>query len=198
MSTNSLIIFVRRPELGKVKTRIAKSVGARQALVIYNELLKHTREVVTKCDVQRHLFYTDDIIRDDDWSNTKFIKHRQASGDLGDKMSAAFEVCLRQSHKVVIIGSDCATLQPAIIERAFAALDESDVVIGPTFDGGYYLLGLKEPREVLFKGIEWSTPVVFEQTIAAINHEGLSYTELPQLADIDHIEDWEKWGWKIQ
>lgn len=194
MINKSLIIFVRRPELGKVKTRIAASVGPVKALAIYKELLLYTRKVAESCDVQRQLFYTNEIDTNDQWSSQLFQKHVQSTGDLGQKMHQAFEQCFLTSDQVVIIGSDCASLTKEIVEQAFTALEQHDVAIGPTFDGGYYLLGMNSPRAELFENIKWSTEAVFEQTIENIKKSGLTYAVLTKLSDIDYIEDWEEFG----
>lgn len=180
-----------------MKTRIAAKAGPETALAIYKELLRHTRTVAQECDVDRHLFYTDQIEHNDLWSNSKFQKHIQATGDLGEKMHLAFKHCFRSADQVVIIGSDCVSLTSEVINKAFADLESKDLVIGPTYDGGYYLLGMNTPTAKLFENIEWSTETVFDQTMGKAKQLGLTHAILPILSDIDHIEDWEKWGWTI-
>ncbi|MGZ8559233.1 MAG: TIGR04282 family arsenosugar biosynthesis glycosyltransferase, partial [Chitinophagaceae bacterium] len=95
-------------------------------------------------------------------------------------------------EKVQIIGSDCLELTSFIIEKGFSALDNTDVIIGPARDGGYYLLGLKDNHPLLFKNIEWSTSRVLEQTIEACHANNLHYSMLELLNDIDEAEDWLK------
>ncbi len=189
----SLIIFVRSPKLGKVKTRLAKEVGDEKALAIYIQLLAHTRKVAQSIDAIRHLFYSDEII-DDDWSRTYFEKSLQIDGDLGDKMQHAMSKALETSDKTIIIGSDCPHLESDIIESAFAALDKSDVVVGPTFDGGYYLIGIKKMHTELFQNMTWSVESVYDETIDRIKKIGLTYVALTKLSDIDYKEDWDKYG----
>jgi uncharacterized protein len=196
-STAGIIIFIRNPELGKVKTRLATSVGDDKALHIYVELLRHTREVCSEVVCNRYLYYSDTINHTDDWSDALFIKRLQSSGDLGVKMQSAFEEVLNETDKVIIIGSDSPQISPDYINGAYEALDNHDVVIGPTYDGGYYLLGMKKMHKSLFQDIAWSTESVFDQTVAKFNKESLSYKVLDQLADIDYAEDWKKWGWEI-
>jgi hypothetical protein len=105
-------------------------------------------------------------------------------------MSIAFKNAFQGgAPKVVLIGSDCAELTKDIIENAFQALEHSDVVIGPSFDGGYYLLGMSSFEPDLFENIAWSTPSVFEQTIAKAGQLHLSIAMLPRLNDIDTQED---------
>lgn len=189
----SLIIFVRSPKLGKVKTRLAKEVGDKEALSIYIRLLRHTREVAEGVNATRHLFYSDEVI-EDEWSTDYFQKVLQAKGDLGDKMHHAMGTALETSSKAIIIGSDCAQLSSSLIESAYEALDQNDVVIGPTFDGGYYLLGVKKVHKELFEDMTWSVESVFDETVRRIELKGLSYSILDKLSDIDYKEDWDKYG----
>ena len=193
-----LIIFVKNPELGKVKTRIAKTAGNERALQIYIELMKHTRKIALATDASRLLFYSQEINRADDWSNEDFQKHLQVETDLGGRMSAAFAEAFKSHDKVVIIGSDCASLTPKIVQEAFDALDKNDFVVGPTFDGGYYLLGMRNFQPSVFENVEWSTESVFPTTIERINALDASYHLTERLSDIDFEEDWEKYGWTIE
>lgn len=194
---NALIIFVKNPELGHVKTRIAKTAGDKRALQIYIELMKHTRKIALAVETSRLLFYSQEINRADDWSNEDFQKHLQVETDLGGRMSAAFAEGFKTHDKVVIIGSDCASLTPEIVQEAFEALDTNDFVVGPTFDGGYYLLGMRSFQPSVFENVEWSTESVFPTTIERINALDATYHLTERLSDIDFEEDWEKYGWEI-
>ncbi len=196
---NNLLIFIKNPELGKVKTRIAQTAGDERALQIYQELLRHTREVALRVDARRILFYSDEIVGQDDWSSRDFQKMVQHGADLGERMSNAFILGLVQpDDKAVIIGSDCASLTPEIIEDAFRKLEENPFVIGPSTDGGYYLLGMTTHTRLLFQNIEWSTEEVFANTVERIEQLGQRYYLLPKLTDIDYEEDWEQYGWEIK
>lgn len=188
-----LIIFIKNPELGKAKTRIAKTTGDIKALEIYKELLAHTRKLVTNADCNRYLFYSSFIDLEDEWSNDVFIKQLQISGGLGEKMQHAFQKVSHQPARLVIIGSDCGELNTEIIHQAFEALTTHDVVLGPTYDGGYYLLGICDPSVDLFSDVAWSTESVYPQTIEKIKLANLSYFELPKLHDIDFEEDYVAW-----
>ena len=184
--------------LGKAKTRLAATVGDERALAIYKELLKHTREVTLGLNVERALFYSHFIDNGDEWGNDFFRKYLQEGEDLGLRMANGFDVAFKNgSQKAIIIGSDCASLTPQIVEDAFLLLDKNDFVIGPADDGGYYLLGMNSFSPTLFENIEWSTEEVFPQTIAAIEELGKSYGTLPTLSDIDFEEDWKKYGWEF-
>lgn len=190
MDSNLLIVFIKNPVEGEVKTRLGAAVGSTNALLIYKKLLKHTRDVAAQLDCGRQVWYSSMIDRRDPWSEDRFDKKLQQGGDLGEKMSAAFQKAFESGYEnVVIIGSDCADIEPHHIEKAFNALDENDAVIGPSKDGGYYLLGLAEFREELFRDIEWSTPKVFEKTTELFSRGGMTFKTLETLNDIDTIED---------
>ena len=197
MVDNALIIFIKNPELGKVKTRLAKTVGDEKALIIYKALMAHTRDIALAVSTDRLLFYSQEIHPNDQWSTTNFKKHLQATGDLGTKMKTAFQQAFQDHQKVVIIGSDCASLTPAIVEVAFQQLDKHDFVIGPALDGGYYLLGMNQYEPSVFDDIEWSTASVLEDTKQRIKELKKDYVLLPALSDIDYEEDWIKYGWEI-
>lgn len=197
MAANALLIFIKNPEKGKVKTRLAKTLGDDQALKIYLALLAHTRKTVEVIEADRYLYYSSFINKEDDWESRSFKKALQIEGDLGQKMGAAFKEVLAQHEKVLIIGSDCASLRPGIIEEAFAALDQRDFVIGPALDGGYYLLGMKTFQPQIFQDINWSTAEVLPQTLEVIKDLEKTVYQLESLSDIDFEEDWEKYGWPL-
>lgn len=189
-----LIIFIKNIEKGKVKTRLAATVGDDRALEIYKTLLAHTRKVATAIDAERFLFYSSFVEKEDEWSEDFFIKKTQSGVDLGARMSNAFAEVLEQQNKVVIIGSDCISLTPEILRMALDKLDEVPFVVGPTFDGGYYLLGMNRLEPSVFENIEWSTESVFPTTIERIEALGEKYFLLPKLSDIDYEEDWVKYA----
>lgn len=195
MNTNTLLIFVKNPKKGQVKTRLAQTVGDDEALRIYLELLKHTRQLATQTKAVRQIHYSHFIDANDDWAIPVFEKHLQYGEDLGQRMAKAFQTAFQTASKVVIIGSDCASLTTEVIQQAFDALDTADFVVGPAQDGGYYLLGMSAYLPFVFDDIEWSTESVFTRTIEHINAHQKSYTLLPTLSDIDYEEDWKKYGW---
>lgn len=190
MSKEALIIFAKNPELRKVKTRLAKAVGDEAALEIYHKLLTHTQEQTAQAQVDLIVYYTTYIDEKDIWINTQ--KKLQCHGDLGNKMAQAISNELKKYEKVCIIGTDCAELNSSHLKEAFQKLEENDFVIGPANDGGYYLLGMKSFEPSLFEGIDWSTDKVFSQTIKAISLLNRSYAQLPELIDVDTIEDWNR------
>jgi len=195
---DSIIIFIKNIERGKVKTRLAATVGDDQALKIYEALLEHTQKVVRAVNAERFLFYSSFIEKKDSWSGNFFNKKVQSQGDLGSRMSNAFLDVFEVDGKAIIVGSDCASLTPEIIKTALEKLDEYPFVVGPTFDGGYYLLGMNSYEPSVFEDIEWSTETVFPTTLLRMASLKKRCSFLPQLSDIDYEEDWLKYGWLIK
>jgi uncharacterized protein len=192
-SSKALIIFIKNPQKGKVKTRLARTVGDDKALVIYLELLKITLEnaqILRGC--KPYLFYSDFVDAHDEWSSEVFEKRVQSGDDLGERMLNAFKIVLEKHPAACIIGSDCPTLSIKILEQSFSNLNISDYTIGPSTDGGYYLLGIRKGivYENLFSDIEWSTPSVLTTTFERFDENKGSYTQLPVLTDIDEEKDW--------
>ncbi len=193
-----LIVFIKNPEEGKVKTRIAHTIGNAGALNIYLTLIDIVHHVVINTDTVRHVFYSEFLNKNDRWSDTSFCKHVQTGHDLGERMKNAFKSVFnayseQDTCKVVIIGSDCPYLTPSIMDDAFFSLEQSDFVVGPTYDGGYYLLGMKIFTANIFDDIEWSTECVFDQTIDKIKNQGSTFQLLPTLHDIDTEDDWNRY-----
>jgi rSAM/selenodomain-associated transferase 1 len=156
-------------------------------------LLEKTRQVALDTLLDRRwLFYADGIPAEDDiWPTELFEKYAQCPGDLGERMADAFQRAFAAGGKrVIIIGSDCPELRAEILEEAFAALDIRDAIIGPTYDGGYYMLGTSRFIPELFQGIAWSTPAVLEQTFGVLDQLQLDYGVFPTLSDIDTEADW--------
>lgn len=190
VNKNLLLIFIKNPERGNVKTRLARSIGDDQALKVYRKLLSITKSATDQLNVDRQIWYSNFIDDEDLWSTGGYEKKLQQGDDLGERMEQAFRQAFTDDYeKVVIIGSDCATLTSQIIERAFRALDDNEVVIGPSQDGGYYLLGMKSFYQDLFAGINWSTPAVYEETISKVQKLNLSFELMPKLNDIDNKQD---------
>lgn len=185
--SRAIIVFLRVPESGKVKTRLASTMGKSKALSIYKQLTAITLDVVRRTDADILLFYYPDIPKAaPDFGQT----FRQQGTDLGEKISSAFDLALSTYQQVLIIGTDCPYLTEEQIDRAFDALNEVNVVIGPASDGGYYLLGLTAPAPALFTGIDWSTDKVLTQTITKSQLLGLKCHMLEELSDIDYEADW--------
>lgn len=182
---NVLIVFLKNPELGMVKTRLAATIGDKKALEIYLKLLHYTFQTIHSVEARIQLYFTDRIDQSFKYDDA-FL---QEGSDLGIRMKNAFLKCDFNENKKVIIGTDCAQLTTAIIQKAFLQLEKYDLVIGPATDGGYYLLGMKKVYTPLFESIHWSTDSVLDETIQIANHLNLSFYLLRPLTDIDTEED---------
>lgn len=194
----ALAIFIKNPKLGNAKTRIAKDSDDETALAIYKKLLNITHNITSKVETNRYVFYSQFIDENDKWSSPTFLKKLQGGNDLGEKMTNGFQVLFNEHYsKVILIGSDCPYITEEILDEAYNQLDHHNIVIGPTFDGGYYLIGMNQFSPIIFSNIEWSTESVLHKTKERAQSVGLSYHLLPKLQDIDHLADWEEYKSKF-
>ncbi|KGL61584.1 hypothetical protein SAMN04487762_0533 [Polaribacter sp. Hel1_33_78] len=188
MNKNLLLIFTRNPELGKVKTRLAKTVGNETALEIYKYLLQKTRDISLQVSSDREVYYSVKIRSNDIWDSKNYQKNQQVGEDLGIRMQNAFKNGFDAGYKkVVIIGSDLYDLTSENIEKAFTELDNNDVVLGPAEDGGYYLLGMNLLHSTIFKNKKWGTQTVRKDTLTDLKDKKVHLLE--ELNDIDIFED---------
>lgn len=188
-SENLLLIFIKNPLPGKVKTRLAKDLGEEKAVEFYKKLLKITRTEAEKTKSVKWLCYGDFINEDDEWTADFFEKKLQSGNNLGERMSMFFKKGFEAGFKrIVIIGSDCPDIQSSDLNGAFDILKKSDAVIGPANDGGYYLLGLSKNVD-LFQNKEWSTESVFEDTLDDFKKENLTFQIIEEKIDLDTVED---------
>jgi len=189
-TNDSLIVFVRNLERGKVKTRLAKDIGADQALLIYQKLVQYTKEITRTLNSNKAVYYSDFIENNDLWDNMLYDKHLQEGNDLGERMQNAFANAFATGQeRVIIIGSDCLELETYMIKEAFAVLENNDVVLGPAKDGGYYLIGMKKFLPTLFEDKPWGTDDILMDTLLDLKRMNASYYLLKTLNDIDSIED---------
>ncbi len=198
MIRRAILIFVKNPELGKVKTRLAADIGDQQALQAYIELSNYTKRVVTDVDIatDKYVFYSHTIDTKDIWPNHLFRKKLQIGSDLGERMANASKSLLPPYDQLIIIGTDCGVLTQKIISKAFDELNNYDLVLGPTEDGGYYLVGMSGDHTFVFEQIHWSTEKVLEQSLHRIQLHSKSVKLLTTLYDIDNYRDWKRLGWK--
>ncbi len=188
MTKNLLLIFTRNPELGKVKTRLAASVGNKPALQIYKFLLNHTVSITKTIKATKQVYYSDIIGRKDIWDDKNYDKKLQIGADLGERMQNAFTEGFKNGFKnIVIIGSDIFDLGSEDIEIAFSKLKSNQIVIGPAQDGGYYLLGMKEMHPFIFKNKKWGSNTVLGETLKDLS--GSSVYQLSVRNDVDVFED---------
>lgn len=190
MSKVLLIIFIKNPMYGRVKTRLAATLGNDKALQVYQVLLQHTHAVTKELQIDKAVFYADFIDEGDIWMDANFKKFKQEGNDLGEKMEGAFLKGFSMGYeKICIIGSDCYEINKTHILKAFEELNDNTVVLGPSNDGGYYLLGMKKMVHELFYNKLWSTPSVFQETLKNIETLNLKYATLEKLNDIDEEKD---------
>jgi uncharacterized protein len=182
---------VKHPTPGAVKTRLAASIGPEAAAGLYRSLAEHVIEATTPAvgEYERLVFFDppESLAQTRAWlPGVRLLAQRGA--DLGARMADAFaRAFARGASRVAIVGTDALSLSRETVTEALCALDGADVVIGPTTDGGYYLLALREPRPELFAGIAWSTPAVAAQTRSRA--AGLAVHDLPVERDVDTLED---------
>lgn len=188
----ALILFIKNPVLGRVKTRLAQKLGDEQALAVYRLLLQRTRAAAIQIDAARIVAYSDFIPDSDEWDTSLFLKSLQSGQDLGQRMFQALASALENHPAAILAGGDIPQLSPEVLTEAIQQLQYHDLVIGPASDGGYYLIGMKRPEPRLFEDIAWSTPTVCRQTLAKARALQLSAHILPTLHDVDEAEDWEK------
>jgi len=192
---NAIIVFQKNLVLGKVKTRLAVSLGDQKALEIYGYLVDTTfkqLQALTDLDV---FIYFSDLIEDlPTGTPSNFQSSLQKGNDLGERMSNAFIEVFEKGYKsALLIGTDCPSMNKEILLEAFESLENHEVVLGPATDGGYYLLGLKEVFPELFQNIPWSTGNVLELSLNVVRAKKRSYCLLAYLSDIDTLEDWENY-----
>jgi len=182
-SSRRVLLFAKTPVAGKVKTRLAPSLGKHGALRAYRHLLGHTVEMLAASpfapDVQ--------VLATPQRFQRQFPSHAQGRGDLGARMLRAFAA---GAFPALAIGTDCPRLNADSLASAFAKLRDADVVFGPALDGGYYLIGLKQRQPQLFRGIAWGTSAVLRQSLAIARRLRLKTALLPALSDVDSPRDW--------
>ncbi len=196
MKDRALIIFVKAPLPGKVKTRLARELGDEDACGLYRAMGRDIAENPGRNDNWDTIIAfsppeEEALVRE--WLGSGFSYHPQKGDDLGERMFRAIADVLESGYaRVVLVGSDIPELTAEIILRAFDTLDEADVVLGPARDGGYYLVGMKKPHQDIFTDIPWSTPEVFAATCGRIRELGLTPAFTEPLDDVDDPEDLEK------
>ena len=185
---NQLIVFLRKPVRGEVKTRLASGIGQDQALSVYKWLISITLDAAKKVNAEIHLF----LDRTDKEFNVpdSFSIHVQDGSDLGERMMNSFKSLSGNGEKnTIIIGSDCPEMHEDILDEAYMKLSEKDLVVGPAVDGGFYLLGMKKAHTGLFDGIVWGGENVFDRLVSNARLLNLSFTVLGHKRDIDEASD---------
>lgn len=192
MTSNSqaLIIFMKNPVLGKVKTRLARTIGEEKALDVYQFLLQHTLRITLPLLYDKIVYYSAFIPHEDDWRASGYRQGLQYGNDLGRRMFHAFQYEFKNKYESVgIIGSDCGELTTEIVVEGFDKLKQSEVVIGPATDGGYYFLGMRQLYKNIFNQKEWGSSTVLADTVTELAKANISCSLLQELHDVDTKED---------
>lgn len=195
MKKKALIIFTRYPEIGKTKTRLIPAIGAEKSANLQRLMTEKTInsiELLTKIiDIEVNIYFqggNKELMQQ--WLGNKYNFYPQIEGDLGEKMYSAFKDNFdKKNEQIIIIGVDCLELNIDILQEAFLALNNHNLVIGKAFDGGYYLLGLNTLEKSLFDNIKWGTNQVFYQTMSIVQTLNYITYQLPVLRDVDRAED---------
>ena len=181
---NLIILFSRRPTLGQVKRRLARDIGDKAALEVHQWLFRRTLEVIAQSGIKSTLYLSAQPNEEYDYDFKL-----QEGKDLGERMAKAFQHEIDGDNRVCLIGSDCLDLSPEDLLLACEKLKKADLVLGPANDGGYYLIGLKQFYPELFKGIKWSSPEVFAETLVVASKLSLKTVLLEKRTDVDKISD---------
>ncbi|MFL1012546.1 TIGR04282 family arsenosugar biosynthesis glycosyltransferase [Flavisericum labens] len=187
MNKELVIVFVKNIKLGKVKTRLAKTIGNQGAFEVYSELVKVTEKATEKLSADIHIYFSNAIV------NTKWkdaYKAVQEGKDLGERMHNAFKKGFRDGYeRIVLIGSDLPEISSHHINQGLKSLNQHETVFGPAEDGGYYLIGLSKMHPFIFENKPWSQPHLLTETLKQLRENNITFTTLETLNDIDTFED---------
>ncbi len=195
-----LILMLKYPQAGEVKTRLIPALGGRRACELYRALVRHTLNEVERFTAQEQVSVearVADVPVDGAVSQWLEGVHFRLQGDgsLGQRMERAVQDAFADgAPSVVVIGADCPQLTRERLRAAFRALESKDVVLGPATDGGYYLIGMRRFLPELFRGIHWSSALVLEQTLTALRQARIEGQLLDTLHDLDRPEDLPCWA----
>ncbi|MFA4919472.1 MAG: TIGR04282 family arsenosugar biosynthesis glycosyltransferase [Thermodesulfovibrionales bacterium] len=194
MVDSCILIFVKLPEKGSVKTRLAKDLDHGLVQTLYRNFVLDMLETLAKANLPIIVYFypPESANAISKWLGKNYTYAPQKGVDLGDRMKNAFrETFAKGFTKAVILGSDLPDLQKNILDMAFKALHVNDVVIGPSADGGYYLIGFRHNSFLpeAFKGISWGTDTVLKDTLKILREKNYRAHFLPELRDVDTIED---------
>ncbi|WP_221930752.1 TIGR04282 family arsenosugar biosynthesis glycosyltransferase [Changchengzhania lutea] len=187
MTKELIIIFVKNIKLGKVKTRLAKTIGNQGAFEVYKELVKITEGATKSTTTDKRIYFSDAII-ENKWKND--YKAVQEGENLGERMRNAFKKGFEEGYeRIVLIGSDLPDITSKHIINGLEVLKTKDLVFGPAEDGGYYLIGLSKMNDLVFDNKPWSQPQLLQVTLKELVKNNMDYALLETLNDIDTYED---------
>ncbi|WP_018141204.1 TIGR04282 family arsenosugar biosynthesis glycosyltransferase [Thioalkalivibrio sp. ALJ7] len=193
MSRRRLLVFAKAPVEGQAKSRLIPALGPAGAAELHARMVRHTCEKARRIDADVELWChldSENPLFTDCEASFGVTLRTQAGADLGERMYNAFAFD-PEGAPAVVIGTDCPSLEPSDLAKAFAVLESFDAVVGPATDGGYYLLGLRKADASLFHAVTWGTGSVLAETRARLESLGLRWLELEPRDDIDRPEDLE-------
>jgi len=192
----TILVFLKNPEPGKVKTRLAATIGQPQAAALYRQwvslVLGKLQPIRAKADLIG-FFDGGPVLLFQEWRHLVDAWQPQPGGGLGERLEAGFESNHRAGGLVLAVGTDCLELDSSLVSEAFAELLEHDAVFGPAVDGGYYLVGTARYLPGFFAGIRWSSVHTLEDHLARCREQGWSFALLPARHDIDTWQDWQEY-----
>lgn len=190
----TLAVMLKVPGAIEVKSRLAKSIGVEQAIIAYRLMVEKFLAQLPTGSV-REIYYTPAQAEGEikSWLGDQYTYYCQADGDLGNRLSSACDESLgRGGEAVVLMGGDCPCINQSVIKEVAKGLNRKDIVIGPTLDGGYYLIACKQPIPNLFRSINWGTDSVFLETLERIKTLDLTVFILNPLEDVDDLASWRR------
>ena len=198
-----IFIMVKYPELGKVKVRLAQSIGEESATQLYQAFIRDTLATVEDLNIPYHIAVHPPESQEQlaEWLGTSYRYIHQKGANLGERLSTGFVTMFEMKYQQVIaLASDCPDLPIEILQSAVSNLQTHAVVIGPAPDGGYYLIGFTPAKFIpnVFRNISWSTDTVFQETLSRIQAETHQVHVLPEWQDIDTMRNLQEFYKKYQ
>jgi len=189
----AIVLMTRVPLPGRTKTRMMEVLSGEECAAFHTACLEDICKTVSATGITSYLYYTGGSVEKFSKQNIacmrSFDMRQQGGGDLGERMYSAASRILTKHDGVIILGADIPEIDSKLLVDALKQLDGCDVVIGPSFDGGYYLIGLKKAYRNIFNGIPWGSPFVMETTLLEVERSGLSCGLLTPMTDIDTWDD---------
>ncbi|MWW26294.1 TIGR04282 family arsenosugar biosynthesis glycosyltransferase [Algibacter lectus] len=187
MNKELVIVFVKNIKLGKVKTRLAATIGNQGAFDVYTQLVDVTEKSIKNIRADKRIYFSEAVV-ENTWKNN--FKAVQQGESLGDRMSHAFKQGFEDGYdRIVLIGSDLPDITESQINAGLQALKSNEVVFGPAEDGGYYLVGFSKFHDFVFQNKPWSQDNLLEETLNELKENRVSFSTLETLNDIDTFED---------
>ncbi len=196
-SDSIVLLFIKAPQKGLVKSRLAAAIGPDAALELYKSFVLDVVEMLQDAGYPFRICFYPVAAQGavSDWLGPRHQYAPQEGDDLGERMKNAFQRIFSEGYRrAVLIGSDIPDLAKAVLQESFASLEKNDLVLGPAADGGYYLMGFNKDSFLpeLFHGIEWSSPTVFRDTVDIARAAKRSLHLAPEWNDVDSVQDLRK------